>query len=157
VIVCDHKKLLNNVGPVPEGDYEIPIGKARIVRPGTDVTLIGISMMTLVCLEAAEALAEAGIDAEVVDLLSLSPLDEETLLDSASKTGRVVIVDEDNPRCGMAADLAALVATKAFDQLDAPPQMVTPPHTPVPYSRDLENLYVPDAARVVAAAKRMLS
>ncbi len=157
VIVCDHKKLLNNVGPVPEGDYEIPIGKARIVRPGTDVTLIGISMMTLVCLEAAEALAEAGIDAEVVDLLSLSPLDEETLLESVSKTGRVVIVDEDNPRCGMAADLAALVATKAFDQLDAPPQMVTPPHTPVPYSRDLENLYVPDAARVVAAAKRTLS
>lgn len=157
VIVCDHKKLLNNVGPVPEGDYEIPIGKARIVRPGTDVTLIGMSMMTLVCLEAAEALAEAGIDAEVVDLLSLSPLDEETLLDSVSKTGRVVIVDEDNPRCGMAADLVALVATKAFDQLDAPPQMVTPPHTPVPYSRDLEDLYVPNAARVVAAAKQTLS
>ena len=68
-----------------------------------------------------------------------------------------LIVDEDNPRCGMATDLAALVATKAFDQLDAPPQMVTPPHTPVPYSRDLESLYVPDAARVVAAAKQTLS
>jgi pyruvate/2-oxoglutarate/acetoin dehydrogenase E1 component len=157
VIVCDHKLLLNNSGPVPEGDYEVPIGKARVMRFGADVTLIGISMMALVCMEAAEALSTEGIDAEVIDLLSLSPLDEETLLESVAKTGRVVIVDEDNPRCGMAADLAALVATKAFDHLDAPPQMVTPPHTPVPYSRNLENYYVPNAQRVINAAKRTIA
>jgi pyruvate dehydrogenase E1 component beta subunit len=153
VVVCDHKKLMNNTGHVPEESYTLPLGKARVLRQGRDVTLIGISLMTLVCMEAAEKLAEEGIDAEVIDLLSLSPLDDETILESVSKTNRIVIVDEDNPRCGMAADIAAMVASRAFDYLDAPPQMVTAPHTPVPYSRDLESLYIPDAPRVIAAAK----
>ena len=157
VVVCDHKKLMNNTGHVPEESYTLPLGKARVLRQGRDVTLIGISLMTLVCMEAAEKLAEEGIDAEVIDLLSLSPLDDETILESVSKTNRIVIVDEDNPRCGMAADIAAMVASRAFDYLDAPPQMVTAPHTPVPYSRNLEDLYVPNAARVVAAAKQTLS
>ena len=153
VVVCDHKKLMNNTGHVPEESYTLPLGKARILRQGRDVTLIGISLMTLVCMEAAEKLAAEGIDAEVIDLLSLSPLDDETILESVAKTNRIVIVDEDNPRCGMAADIAAMVASRAFDHLDAPPQMVTAPHTPVPYSRDLESLYIPDAQRVIAAAK----
>ena len=153
VVVCDHKKLMNNTGHVPEESYTLPLGKARILRQGRDVTLVGISLMTLVCMEAAEKLAEEGIDAEVIDLLSLSPLDDETILESVAKTNRIVIVDEDNPRCGMAADIAAMVASRAFDHLDAPPQMVTAPHTPVPYSRDLESLYIPDAQRVIAAAK----
>ncbi|MBI4235849.1 MAG: alpha-ketoacid dehydrogenase subunit beta, partial [Chloroflexi bacterium] len=153
VIVCDHKRLLNETGPVPEEPYVFPLGKARVLRHGRDVTLVGISRMTRVCLEAAEALAGEGIEAEVVDLLSLSPLDEDAILESVRRTNRIVVVDEDNPRCGMAADIAALVAAKAFDDLDAPPQMVTPPHTPVPYSRALEDLYVPDARRVAAAAR----
>lgn len=156
VVVCDHKKLINNSGHVPEESYTLPLGKARTLREGGDVTLLGISLMTQVCLEAADELAKEGIEAEVIDLLSLSPLDDETILESVGRTNRIVIVDEDNPRCGMAADIAALAARKAFDQLDAPPEMVTAPHTPVPYSRDLEALYVPDAPRVIAAAKRTL-
>ena len=153
VIVCDHKKLLNDTGLVPEEEYTIPLGKARLLKEGKDVTLVGISLMTSVCMEAAEALAKEGIDAEIIDLLSLSPMDDEAILESVRKTNRLVVVDEDTPRCGMATDIVSLVATQAFDYLDAPPQTVTAPHTPVPYSKPLENLYIPDAQRVVSAAK----
>ncbi len=157
VIVCDHKRLLNNTGPVPEEEYTLPLGKARILRHGRDVTLVGISLMTSVCMEAAEVLAKQGVDAEVVDLLSLSPLDEETVLGSVGKTGRIVIVDEDTPRCSVATDIAALAADRAFDLLDAPPKTVTAPHTPVPYSRPLEGLYVPNVDRVVATVSSLWS
>ena len=157
VIVCDHKRLLNNTGPVPEEEYTLPLGKARILRHGRDVTLVGISLMTSVCMEAAEVLAKQGVNAEVVDLLSLSPLDEETVLSSVGKTGRIVIVDEDTPRCSVATDIAALAADRVFDLLDAPPKTVTAPHTPVPYSRPLEGLYVPNVDRVVATVSSLWS
>ena len=141
---------------VPEEPYTIPIGKAMTAREGTDVTLIGIGWTTRVCLQAAEDLAAEGYSAEVIDLLSLSPMDNEAILESVRKTRKVVIVDEDYPRCSIATDISALVAEEAFDYLDAPPKRVTPPHTLVPYSRTLEALYVPDRAKVVAAAKETL-
>jgi len=156
VIVCDHKKLLNDVGLVPEDEYVLPIGKSRLLKEGTDVTLVGISLMTSVCMEAAQILDKEGINAEVIDLLSLSPMDEDAILSSVKKTNRLVVVDEDTPRCGMATDIVSLAATQAFDYLDAPPQTVTAPHTPVPYSKLLESLYIPDAQRVVLATKRMM-
>ena len=157
VIVCDHKRLLNNSGIVPEEEYIVPLGKARVLKEGQDVTLVGVSLMTSVCMEAAERLAQQGVDAEVIDLLSLSPMDDEAILTSVRKTHRIVVVDEDTPRCSVATDIVALVAGQAFDDLDAPPRMVTAPHTPVPYSQPLERLYLPNADRVVATVDAMLN
>ena len=153
VIVFDHKRLLPVRGPVPEEPYIIPLGQSRVLKPGKDVTLVGASLTVQVCLEAAVALAGEGIDAEVIDLLSLSPLDEETIVGSVRRTKRLVVVDEDSPRCSIATDIAALAAEKAFDYLDAPILRITPPHTPVPYSAPLERAYMPNAEKVVQAVR----
>lgn len=141
---------------VPEEPYTIPIGKADIAREGTDITLIGISYMTQVCLQAAQELEGEGVSAEVIDLLSLSPMDNDAILNSVKKTRKIVIVDEDYPRCSIASDISALVAEEAFDYLDAPPKRVNPPHTSVPYSLPLEALYVPNKDTVVSAAHEVL-
>lgn len=141
---------------VPEEPYTIPIGKASISAEGTDITLIGIGYTTRLCLEAAEELESDGYSVEVIDLLSISPLDTETILESVRKTRKVVIVDEDYPRCSVASDISALVAEEAFDYLDAPPKRVTPPHTSVPYSRALEAHWIPTKDKVVSAAHEVL-
>ena len=141
---------------VPEEPYVVPIGKADMPREGTDVTLVGIGYTTRVCLQAAEELASRGYSAEVIDLLSLSPMDAEAILESVRKTRKIVIVDEDYPRCSIATDISALVAEEAFDYLDAPPKRVTPPHTSVPYSPPLEDLYLPNKDWVVAAVHELL-
>ena len=156
VILFNHKLLMNTAAPVPDEEYIIPLGKARITRPGRDLTLVGLSYTTTVCMQAAEKLAEEGLDAEVLDLLSVSPMDEEAILNSVAKTNRLVIVDEDTPRCNMATDIAALVVDQAFDSLDAPIKRVCAPHTPVPYSQPLEEAYIPDADQVVEAVHEML-
>ena len=158
VIVFNNRQLMGirfDVD-VPEEPYEFDIGKARVVREGSDVTLVGISYMTNVCLQAAEDLEQQGYSAEVVDLLSLSPMDDETILESVRKTRKVVIVDEDYPRCSMASDISALVAEEAFDYLDAPPRRLNAPHAPVPYSMPLEALFVPTREMVVDAAVGVL-
>jgi len=139
-------------GHVPEEPYVVPIGKADVAREGSDITLLGIGYTTLLCHQAAAELEARGYSAEVIDLLSVSPMDEETILNSVRKTRKIVIVDEDYPRCSVASDISALVAEQAFDYLDAPPSRVSAPHTPVPYSRALEPLYVPSKEKVVAAA-----
>jgi pyruvate dehydrogenase E1 component beta subunit len=154
VIVMDHKFLQARPGPVPEEPYEFPIGKARIVRAGKDITLVGMSMTTHTALQAAEMLAGEGVDAEVIDLLSLSPVDNETLLASLRRTHRMVIVDESNPRCSVARDIAAVMAELGFDYLDAPITTVTAPHTPVPFSAVLENAYVPTPEKVADKARQ---
>ena len=141
---------------VPEEPYTVPIGKADIAREGTDITLVGISYTTTVCLQAAEELDAQGYSAEVIDLLSLSPMDDEAILTSVQKTRKIVIVDEDYPRCSVAADISALVAEEAFDYLDAPPKRVMPPHSSVPYSPALEPHFVPSRDKVVAAALEVL-
>ncbi len=141
---------------VPEESYTLPIGEASVTREGSDITLIGIGYTTRVCLEAADDLESQGISTEVIDLLSLSPMDNAAILKSVQKTRKVVIVDEDYPRCSIATDISALVAEEAFDYLDAPPRRVTPPHTLVPYSRSLEKHYVPDKNQVIAAAREVL-
>ncbi len=158
VIVFNNRQLmgLRPEGHVPEDSYEIPIGKARTVVEGSDVTLVGIGYTTYLCRQAAADLEADGYSAEVIDLMSLSPMDDEAILSSVEKTRKVVIVDEDYPRCSMAGDISALVAEQAFDYLDAPPRRVTPPHTSVPYSRPLEALYVPNKDDVVAAAHEVL-
>ena len=165
VIIFLHKQLLEQPSAgipgvpaqaVPEEPYVLPIGKANVVREGTDITLIGIGNSTPLCLQAAQELNSDGINAEVVDLLSLSPLDEDAVLTSVKKTRRVVITDEDYPRCSVASDLSALVAEEAFDYLDAPPLRVTAPHAPVPYSMPLEKDYGPNKEKIVEAARAVL-
>ena len=157
VVYFEHKGLYGNTGPVPEEPYELPIGKARTVREGTDITLVGISRMTWVCTAAAEELAKEGINAEVVDLLSISPIDYDHVIDSVKRTHRLVVVDEDTPICSIASEICAMVAEEAFDYLDAPASRVTAPHTPVPYSRALEDTYVPNTARVIQTVQRLMS
>ena len=137
---------------VPSDQYTVEIGKSEIKQEGDDITLIGIGYTTRVCMEAAQELETQGFSVEVLDLLSLSPMDNEAILNSVRKTRKVVIVDEDYPRCSIAGDISALIAEEAFDYLDAPPKRVTPPHTSVPYSRSLEPLFVPDKNNVVSAA-----
>jgi len=156
VIFCETKSLMNLKGEVPEGDYEIPLGRAAIVRAGSDVTLIGLGRTVHTSLEAAEMLLADGIRAEVVDLRSLYPLDEATVLESLRRTGRVVVVDEAPPYCGIASEISSLCADKGFDFLDAPVKKVTAPHTPVPFSPVLEDLYMPSASRVIDAVREQL-
>ena len=156
VFVVNDKKLINLSGFVPDESYTIELGKGRYLRRGADVTLIGMSYTSVVCQQAAEKLAEEGVDAEVVDMLSLSPLDEDIILESVMKTNRVVIVDEDTPRASMSSEISAIIADKAFDYLDAPVKRVTGPHTPVPYNRGLEQAFMPDADAVVGTTRRLL-
>ena len=158
VIVFNNRQLMGirfDVD-VPEEAYEVEIGKSNIAKEGTDVTLVGIGYTTKVCLDAAAELEAQGHSAEVLDLLSLSPMDDEAILESVQKTRKIVIVDEDYPRCSIASDISALVAEQAFDYLDAPPRRVNPPHSPVPYSRPWEALWVPNKDTVVEAALGVL-
>jgi len=156
VMFFENKMLYAMNGEVPEGEYVIPLGKADIKREGMDVTVVAISRMVHQALAAADALQADGISIELVDPRTLSPLDEETILTSVAKTHRLVIVDEDNPRCSAATDIAALVVEKAFTELDAPIKRVTAPHTPVPFSPPLEQFYVPSPERIVAAIQEIL-
>jgi acetoin:2,6-dichlorophenolindophenol oxidoreductase subunit beta len=145
VVVYDHIGLLSQRGVVPEEAYAMQIGKAEVARVGKDVTLVGISAMTRACLAAADKLSELGVDAEVVDLLSLSPIDVETIAGSARKTGRVVVVDEDYPVCSVARDVASQVAEAAWGRLVAAPLTLTPPHLFRPFSGELGEAYSPSA------------
>ncbi|MFZ1414950.1 MAG: alpha-ketoacid dehydrogenase subunit beta [Defluviicoccus sp.] len=152
VVILEHKFLGGAAkGPVPEDSYTLPIGKAEIVREGTDITLIGIGCTTHTCLEAAALLQAEQIEAEVIDLLTLAPLDEETIFASVRRTHRLVIVDEDTPVASIGRDIAARVADRCFDFLDGPIKCVSAPDTPVPFSAVLEALYTPRVDQVVAA------
>ncbi|MBV8086808.1 MAG: alpha-ketoacid dehydrogenase subunit beta [Chloroflexi bacterium] len=152
VVYCSHRRVGTIRGDVPEEPYELPIGKARVVRQGSQVTLVGISNMTNVCREAAEQLAGQGVDAEIIDLLSLAPIDSACILESVRKTQHLVVVDEDWPHCSVAHEVAAIVADEGVGWLDGPIKTVTGANTPVPYSGPLEAAYVPSAAAVVTAA-----
>lgn len=156
VIFFEDKTLYNMTGDVPEEYYTLPIGKADIKRKGADVTIVAIGKQVHTALQAAEQLSARGIEAEILDPRSLSPLDEEAVLASVEKTNRLVIVDEANPRCSIAADIASLAADKGFDSLDAPVKKVSAPHTPVPFSPPLEDLYLPTPEKVVNTVLEML-
>jgi pyruvate dehydrogenase E1 component beta subunit len=155
VIFCEAKGILMQVGEVPEGDYEIPLGVANVVREGSDLSLVGFGATVKIAMEAAEALEGAGTNAEVLDLRSLSPLDETAILSSLEKTGRMVVIDESTPRCSIARDVAALCVDRGFDFLQAPVKCVTAPHTPVPFSKSLEAAFLPSAQDVLDAVGEM--
>lgn len=156
VVFFEHKLLYDMTGEVPEGEHVVPLGKADVKRDGDAATVVAIGRMVHTALEAADTLAAEGVSVEVVDPRTLSPLDTGTILDSVRKTGRAIVVDEDNPRCGMAADLTALIAEQTFDHLDAPPRMVTAPHTPVPFAPPMEQFYIPDAEQIADAVRATL-
>jgi len=156
VIFLENKMLYDTMGEVPDGSYTVPFGEAKVVRDGKDVMIVAIGRMVKIAEEAARKLQADGISACVIDPRTTSPLDEDTLIEFAEEIGRVVIVDEATPRCGMAADISAMLADKCFDSLRAPIKMVTAPHTPVPYAPNLEDLYVPNADAVIKAVKSII-
>lgn len=156
VIFFEDKTLYNMKGEVPEDYYTIPLGKADVKREGTDLTIVAIGKQVNTALAAADQLSHKGIDVEVVDPRSLSPFDEETILSSVEKTNRLIVIDEANPRCSIATDIAALVADKGFDMLDAPIKRITAPHTPVPFSPPLEDIYLPTPQKVIEVVSELL-
>jgi pyruvate dehydrogenase E1 component beta subunit len=156
VIFAEHKLLYDMTGEVPEESYTIPFAEANVVREGGDVTIVTLGKLVHTAVDAASGLAGEGVECEVIDLRTTSPLDSDTILESVENTGRLVVVDEAPPRCSLACDISALVAQEAFGSLRGPIQMVTAPHTPVPFSDSLEDLYVPDAQKIVNAVKTVV-
>ena len=157
VLYLDHYGLYNNTGPVPEGDYVVPIGKADVKRPGEDVTIVSYSIMMPKVMAAAEQLSKEGINAEVVDLRSLVPMDEETLLNSVKKTGRLVIAHEAMKRGGVGGEMAARVAEKGFKYLKAPILRIGAKSIPLPrITARLEAAIIPQVVNVVAGVKSIM-
>jgi acetoin:2,6-dichlorophenolindophenol oxidoreductase subunit beta len=157
VIFLEHKALYGVTGDVPAGEYLIPFGHARLARAGQDVTIVSSGMLLGFCEAVADTLAGEGIGCDVIDLRTTSPLDEEAILDSVEVTGRLVVVDEAPPRCSLATDIVSLVCGKAFASLKAPPEMVTPPHTPIPFARELESHYLPSPDKIMVAVRKTLA
>jgi pyruvate/2-oxoglutarate/acetoin dehydrogenase E1 component len=155
VVIFEDKMMYRTKGPVPEGDYTIPFGVAEVKRSGTDVTIVATSSMVQVALEAAEVLAAAGISAEVIDPRTTYPLDKQTLIESARKTSRAIVVDEGYERYGVTGEIAAVIAEGAFYHLDAPVKRIGAMDVPVPFSPVLEDLTVPTATRVAEVAKAL--
>jgi pyruvate dehydrogenase E1 component beta subunit len=156
VLVMESETLYGVKGDVPDGEHVTPLGKANVAREGTDITFVAYSRMTHVAIEAAEALAKDGVSVEVVDLRSLRPLDEETVVRSVKKTHRCVIIHEGWPYGGVGAEVADRVQRLAFDDLDAPILRVATLDVPMPYNAKLEQYCLPQVDRVVRAAKRVL-
>lgn len=155
VIFCEHKALYSMKGEVPEGEYVIPFGQANIVREGKDATIVTYGMMVHRSLEAAKLLEKEGVDVEVIDLRTLSPLDINTVFQSVEKTGRLVVVDEASPRCNIATDISAQVC-QMFGKLKSGIRMVSPPHTPVPFSAPLEKAYLPNGKGIAETVRQTL-
>jgi pyruvate/2-oxoglutarate/acetoin dehydrogenase E1 component len=156
VIFLEHKVLYFSKGPVPQEEYTVPLGAADVKRLGRDVTVVGVHTMVGKALKAAEQLAEEGIELEVIDPRTLVPLDEETILNSVKKTGRLIVSHEAYTRGGYAAEIVARVVDAAFDYLDAPPLRVCARDVPVPYSAVLETAALPQVEDLVAAARALV-
>jgi pyruvate dehydrogenase E1 component beta subunit len=156
VMVLEGEMLYNTKGEVPEGELLVPIGRADVKRPGTDVTVICHSKTVVPALKAADQLAGQGVSAEVIDLRSLRPLDESAILASVAKTHRAVVAEEGWPHCGIGAQVVDVIQRDAFDELDAPVQRVTQADVPMPYNKQLERLAKPSPEKIVAAARRVL-
>ncbi|MFT4150878.1 MAG: alpha-ketoacid dehydrogenase subunit beta [Paracoccaceae bacterium] len=154
VLFLEHKALYSTKGEVPDGEYVAPLAGANLVQSGKDATVVAIGRMVPFAQKAAAKLAADGITFDLIDLRSTSPIDEEMVLESLSLTGRLVVVDESNPVCSIASEVAAIAAEKGFASLRGPVLRVTAPHTPVPYARELERMYVPGPDRIEAAIRQ---
>lgn len=156
VVFVEHKRLYNTRGPVPEEMYAIPFGKAEVRREGTDVTVVATHALVTTALEAAQELEASGIRVEVVDPRTLFPLDTETILSSVKKTGRLLVVDEDNKRCGVAAEISAMAAEEVMEYLKAPILRVCSPDTPVPFSPPLEKAFMIGKERLLESIRGLM-
>jgi pyruvate dehydrogenase E1 component beta subunit len=156
VIFIEHRGLYRSKGEVPEGEHLVAMAKSSVVREGTDLTIVALGNMIGAALAAAGELSAAGIEAEVIDPRSLSPLDDETIAKSAQKTGRVIIVHEAVEQGGIGAEIAARIQQKAFYHLDSPVMRVAAPFAPVPAGPTLETQFLPSRQRIVDAARRSL-
>ncbi len=156
VVFLEHRGLYNTKGPVPDGEHVVPLGKAEVKREGTDVTVVATGMMVVRAMAAAEQLAAEGISVEVVDPRTLSPLDEETIVASACKTGKVVIAQESAGPCSVGSEIAAIIGRGAFGYLDMPIEMVSEPFVPIPFSPALEDFVVPKEPQIIAGVRRTL-
>lgn len=157
VIFFEHNTMFDDKEEVPDEPYTIPFGEARIVREGKDVTIVAIGRMVGFAKTAADKLAEDGIECTVLDPRTTSPLDADAILASVEKTGRLVVVDEASPRCGMASDISAIVAEHAFGALKAPIKRVMPPHSPVPFASNLEDAYIPGVEDIGAGVRAVMA
>ncbi len=155
VIFIEHKFFYNKKGPVPAGEYTIPFGRANVCRKGKDITILAMSLMVWHAMDAAARLEKEGISVEVIDPRTIVPFDEQTLLESVHKTGRLLIVDEAQMFCGFSAEAAAIVSAKAFDSLDAPVARLGALHTPHPFNPVLEAAMLPSVDAIVAEARRL--
>jgi pyruvate/2-oxoglutarate/acetoin dehydrogenase E1 component len=152
VIVFEHRMLYETTAEVPEGEYLVPLGKAAIVEEGSDVTIVAIGRMVHTALEAQPILKEKNIHAEIIDPRTISPLDVKTITESVGKTGRLVVVTEENPRCSVARDIVAAAVEKLpLGAWRSSPRAVTAPHTPVPFAKELELRYIPSAEQIAEA------
>ena len=151
VLFLEHREILQTKGPVPETNYEIPFGRAAVVRSGTDVTVVALARMVHLALEAAAELEAQGVSVEIIDPRTVVPLDVETIVDSVARTGRLLVVDEPPASCGFAGEVAAAVGEAAFDHLDAPIRRLTGLFSPTPYSPALEAAVVPNRTTIAQA------
>jgi 2-oxoisovalerate dehydrogenase E1 component beta subunit len=156
VLFFEHKALYRRIkDEIPDGDFTVPLGKAAVRREGRDLTMVTYAAMAHTCLEAAGELAKEGVEAEILDLRTIQPLDMQTILASVKKTNRLLVVHEDTRFGGIAGEVAAVVFEQAFDDLDAPVRRVTALDTPVPYSPPLEERFLPQVKDVVVAAREL--
>ncbi len=155
VIFFENKVMYDDEEEVPDEPYTIPFGEANLTREGNDVTIVAIGRMVGMANQVADKLEKDGISCTVLDPRTTSPLDSDTILECAEETGRIVVVDESSPRCNMATDISALIAEQAFGALKAPIKKVTPPHTPVPFAPELEDLYIPSPQKIEAAVREV--
>lgn len=156
VVFSEDKTLLGQKGEVPEEHYKVEIGKANVVREGSDLSIVAIGKMVAVALETADQLAESNVSVEVIDLRSVSPWDKDTVLNSVKKTGRLIVIDESNPQCNVAGDVASVIGDIGFDYLDGPIKKVTAPDTPVPFAANLEEAYIPNTDKVLDVASELI-
>jgi pyruvate dehydrogenase E1 component beta subunit len=156
VVFFESRSSYNIKGPVPDGEHVVPLGRAAIARQGKDVSIVAVGAMTGVALRVADALAGEGIDIEVVDVRSLVPLDEATILDSVKTTSRALVLDAGHAQFGVAGEIAAVIGEKAFDWLDAPVMRVAAPNVPIPFSRTLEPLVIPSREQVAAKVRELI-
>ena len=157
VLFLEHRELMTVKGPVPEEEYAIEFGRASVVRPGQQVTVVALALMVHKTLKACEILEKEGISVELIDPRTVSPLDTDTILKSVSKTGRLLIVDESFAPCGIGAEIAAQLADRGFDDLDAPIRRLNGVHTPTPYSPSLESAVVPDVEAIAQAIRDLVA
>jgi pyruvate/2-oxoglutarate/acetoin dehydrogenase E1 component len=155
VFFCEHKLLYPIEGEVPKEEYTIPFGLADVKREGADVTIVATLYMVHKALNATKQLEKDGIDAEVVDPRTLTPLDKQAIVKSVKKTGRLVIVSEDCKTAGVSAEIAAMIAEEAMDYLDAPIKRVAEPDTPIPFSPPLEQYVIPDEKTIIKVVKKI--